>query len=1399
MAYNVSSAFREQCYSGSSLYKCRLIIGEETIPTSQIASITISSPIVDSENEIFYIGTFISQKLTIQFKNLDGINTKSGTGVELYISQYVNNNWEEVPIGKYIIDESPEDYYKSSKIECLDYAIKFATNLDYSPAFVDNKITIDNLLQWICDYYGVTLGSYPSTNGDIEIGTYDSTISGKRWISYIAELKGCNAKMDRLGQLTLVPLKSSPVVTIDAKKSKSWELGEKFEVSKVTYFDATRNYTFGDDTENTLILRQDNPFVVNEQVVRNIYENLRLASSMVEENTDFTLENTIEGEPIGSLSLKGDAQQDTAILPSEYQQVEYIQNSGTQYINTSYVPNYDNGFKVEVVYQPTNTTNRGCLFSNYNDTNHTSYEIRGNGKERAYLNEGQLDKDCDGTYTTGINTSSLEVTSTTTTQIVNGVTTTSSYSITGSANYPAYIFVDRMLRFGTFNNYIKLYSYKIYESGSLIRNFIPCYRKSDNVIGLYDTVNNVFHTNIGTGTFTKGNNVTLPTPDYPQEVKTVTGGQEINVTGKNLYPQDYLNGSGTQSNVVFTVNNDNSISANGTASSLIQRNLYGNVNAPAPCFLGNGTYIMTGGINGNQKVTLRISRGSSSSYVDVDNTPKTFTIDSQVTGFWIYLNIANGQSVNGTFKPMIRLSSITDDTYEPYKGFTQEINLGKNLLSGIEQGTLNSSGEPTSSTTAIRSINYDNVAPNTQYTISINGTATPINVAQYDSNKSFISFTYYNGTFTTSANTHYIKITRSGTVTDLFQVEKGNSATSYSAYKTPIELCKIGDYQDEILKSSGKNLLNLDRVLGTPSDTSVSNATKRTFNYNEYVSGISANNYYMPSNITSFNVTNNTITVNTSNGAYGLGFPVKVIANQNYKLSYVTSANSDKNTGVGYYSSDGTFLSFAVSTGTNNYLDISTPNNCDFIVLVFRPESGTSITYSNIQLELGTQSSAYEPYGTGWYIKKQIGKVVLDGTNILFDSKSGTTNNIMYSTTVISDIVKPSSGSIVSDILSNNFISKTPNTMYLNNTIGIGVNTNGTIACGFGLSSTLTTKELANTWLSTHNTIIYYQLTTPTYTTITDTELIEQLEHFEHNAKFYGGVTNINSTSPITFKLFTSDPFICYSLKTENYGDISLDSWDNITYTLGNKNYNTLINNTITYEMSIMSKVDTKIPTKQQEVTTNVVGGNMEARVRKIGSEVNSLSGQVTILGEEVDETSESLAEFTLTTDASIQSLTQTTSNLSSTEATHYQEMLSKMDDKASISDIETVTTQVNALQTDTYSKTEIQKILNGTDENGNVVQVVQTTAGTFDENGMTYNKTGAKTSSTINEAGLKVYEGSDMSKELLFAGFDTATQQALVRVANLYLTQFLGLDVWRVEIINDSTNGKGLGFFYIG
>ena len=54
---------------------------------------------------------------------------------------------------------------------------------------------------------------------------------------------------------------------------------------------------------------------------------------------------------------------------------------------------------------------------------------------------------------------------------------------------------------------MRLYYLKMYSDGDLVRDYVPCYRKSDSVIGLYDLVSKTFYTNQGSGTFTKGGDI----------------------------------------------------------------------------------------------------------------------------------------------------------------------------------------------------------------------------------------------------------------------------------------------------------------------------------------------------------------------------------------------------------------------------------------------------------------------------------------------------------------------------------------------------------------------------------------------------------------------------------------------------------------------------------------------------------------------------------------------------------------------------------------------------------------------------------------------------------------------------------------------------------------------------
>lgn len=54
----------------------------------------------------------------------------------------------------------------------------------------------------------------------------------------------------------------------------------------------------------------------------------------------------------------------------------------------------------------------------------------------------------------------------------------------------------------------RVYSFKHWDKNDvLVRDMVPCYRREDNVIGMYDLVSRTFFTNAGTGVFTCGGDV----------------------------------------------------------------------------------------------------------------------------------------------------------------------------------------------------------------------------------------------------------------------------------------------------------------------------------------------------------------------------------------------------------------------------------------------------------------------------------------------------------------------------------------------------------------------------------------------------------------------------------------------------------------------------------------------------------------------------------------------------------------------------------------------------------------------------------------------------------------------------------------------------------------------------
>jgi len=188
-------------------------------------------------------------------------------------------------------------------------------------------------------------------------------------------------------------------------------------------------------------------------------------------------------------------------LPSAYQEVEYIESTGTQWIDTNFSPNQDT--RVVIDYQDDDITISTHGFIGSRDNVNNGFIIGGRSTHYWYAQYGN--EQTPGTIFLNNNLRHLVDLNKTLLYYDNSLIHTFSSQVF-NVSKTLYLFMTS--DFGSTNNSLaKIFKCQIYNNNILVRDFVPCYRKSDNEIGLYDLVNGVFYTNAGTGTFTKGPDV----------------------------------------------------------------------------------------------------------------------------------------------------------------------------------------------------------------------------------------------------------------------------------------------------------------------------------------------------------------------------------------------------------------------------------------------------------------------------------------------------------------------------------------------------------------------------------------------------------------------------------------------------------------------------------------------------------------------------------------------------------------------------------------------------------------------------------------------------------------------------------------------------------------------------
>ena len=108
----------------------------------------------------------------------------------------------------------------------------------------------------------------------MQVSTYDNTITAREYLSYISECAGGFACIGRDGKLYIRTIyEDEQEIPFELLGDYKW--GEQYKITKVSYENGIESFKFGNDTGNNLWLNQDNMYIVDEEQVEAIYNQLK--------------------------------------------------------------------------------------------------------------------------------------------------------------------------------------------------------------------------------------------------------------------------------------------------------------------------------------------------------------------------------------------------------------------------------------------------------------------------------------------------------------------------------------------------------------------------------------------------------------------------------------------------------------------------------------------------------------------------------------------------------------------------------------------------------------------------------------------------------------------------------------------------------------------------------------------------------------------------------------------------------------------------------------------------------------------------------------------------------------------------------------------------------------------
>ena len=191
-------------------------------------------------------------------------------------------------------------------------------------------------------------------------------------------------------------------------------------------------------------------------------------------------------------------------LPSGYTQVEYIQSSGTQYINTGVQIDSDGKIDMDVEI-PTEPAAQLFVFGVSVTGDNERYGVTYLPGDKYWRNVHSTGDGSEANFPTTLKAVGRHrIVKDGNQCTIDGITMSTTQRTFTSSRY-VFLFARNQEGSPIHIASARLYSCKMYRKGALVRDFVPC-KNASGTVGLYDLVGKKFYTNAGTGVFIAGEN-----------------------------------------------------------------------------------------------------------------------------------------------------------------------------------------------------------------------------------------------------------------------------------------------------------------------------------------------------------------------------------------------------------------------------------------------------------------------------------------------------------------------------------------------------------------------------------------------------------------------------------------------------------------------------------------------------------------------------------------------------------------------------------------------------------------------------------------------------------------------------------------------------------------------------